>query len=359
MAVATTDVATPVADERVAELRAFTRFYTSVLGVLDEGLLDTPYSVTEARIVFELAQQDATDLADLRRRLGTDAGYMSRLTARLEADGLLTRERSPVDARRQVLRLTDQGRSVFATLDARAAEQAAGLLAGLPDPVQQRVLAAMSTIRTVLADGRPERPRTVIIRPPGPGDYGWIVARHGALYAEEYGWDTTFEGLVARIVGEFLAGHDPAREAAWIAEVDGEPVGCVFCVAEDETTAKLRILLVEPDARGMGIGARLVDECVRFARRAGYQRLVLWTNDVLVSARRIYEAAGFTLVDEEPHHSFGHDLVGQTWALDLRSAGPPARRPRAGARSRREVGSRTVRRMTDLGIGPSRPSRDL
>jgi DNA-binding MarR family transcriptional regulator/GNAT superfamily N-acetyltransferase len=316
MGVATT-TPTAVPSERVAELRAFTRFYTSVLGVLDEGLLHTPYSVTEARIIFELAQHDATDLADLRRRLGVDAGYMSRIAARLEADGLLTRERSPVDARRQVLRLTDQGRSVFATLDARAAEQAADLLGGLPEPVQQRVVAAMGTIRAVLADGPGEHPRTVVLRPPGPGDYGWIVARHGALYAAEHGWDTSFEGLVARIVSDFLAGHDPAREAAWIAEVDGEPVGCVFCVARDETTAQLRILLVEPDARGLGIGARLVDECVRFARRAGYTSMVLWTNDVLVSARRIYEAAGFRLVDEEPHHSFGRDLVGQTWSLDL------------------------------------------
>jgi DNA-binding MarR family transcriptional regulator/RimJ/RimL family protein N-acetyltransferase len=313
----TRDTAAPVPPDRVAELRAFTRFYTSVLGVLDEGLLDTPFSVTEARIIFELAQHEATELADLRRRLGVDAGYMSRIAARLETGGLLTRERSPVDGRRQVLRLTDQGRAAYAVLDARAAEQAGELLGRLPDPVQQRVLAAMGTIRAVLGDRDGERPRTVVLRPPGPGDYGWIVARHGALYAAEHGWDTSFEGLVARIVADFLAGHDPVREAAWIAEVDGEPVGCVFCVARDETTAQLRILLVEPDARGYGIGTRLVDECVRFARRAGYERIVLWTNDVLLSARRIYEGAGFTLDEEEPHHSFGQDLVGQMWSRDL------------------------------------------
>ena len=312
-----TDPARPVAPERTAELRAFTRFYTSVLGVLDEGLLHTPYSLTEGRTVFELAQQDATDLADLRRRLGVDAGYMSRIVTRLEADGLLTRERSTVDGRRQVLRLTDQGRAVFATLDARAAEQAAGLLGRLSDPIQQRVLAAMGMIRTVLGDEPAERSRTVVLRPPEPGDYGWVVARHGALYAAEYGWDASMEGLVARIAGDFVTDHDPEREAAWIAEVDGAPVGCVFCVARDETTAQLRLLLVEPSARGLGIGARLVDECLRFARRAGYRSIVLWTNDVLVSARRIYEAAGFTLVEEEPHHSFGRDLVGQTWARDL------------------------------------------
>ena len=317
MSVTTTDTARPVAPERIAELRAFTRFYTSVLGVLDEGLLHTPYSVTEARTMFELAQQEATDLADLRRRLGVDAGYMSRIVTRLEADGLLTRERSTVDGRRQVLRLTDQGRAVFATLDVRSAEQAAELLGRLPDPIQERVLAAMGMIRTVLGDEPAERSRTVVLRPPEPGDYGWVVARHGALYAAEYGWDASMEGLVARIAGDFVTDHDPEREAAWIAEVDGEPVGCVFCVARDETTAQLRLLLVEPSARGLGIGARLVDECLRFARRAGYASIVLWTNDVLVSARRIYEAAGFTLVEEEPHHSFGQDLVGQTWARDL------------------------------------------
>lgn len=313
-----TTVATPRVDTaRVEAVRSFTRFYTSIIGVLDEGLLHTPYSVTEARIIFELAQQDATGVAELRRELGVDAGYMSRITARLEANGLVTRARSPEDARRQVLRLTDRGREVFALLDARSAAQVAHLLASVPDPVQQRVVAAMDTIRVVLDDGRTDPVRTVVLRPPGPGDYGWVVARHGALYAAEHGWDATFEGLVARIVGDFVAGHDPAREAAWIAEVDGEPAGCVFCVAKDDTTAQLRILLVEPSARGLGIGSRLVDECLRFASRAGYREMTLWTNDVLVSARRIYEATGFTLVDEEPHHSFGRDLVGQHWSRPL------------------------------------------
>ncbi|HEX6425496.1 MAG TPA: bifunctional helix-turn-helix transcriptional regulator/GNAT family N-acetyltransferase [Acidimicrobiales bacterium] len=302
---------------RVAAVRAFSRFYTAVLGVLDEGLLDTPFSVTEARVVFELAQHDATDLADLRRELRVDAGYMSRVVTRLEADGLVTRERSPRDGRRQVLRLSDQGRAVFATLDGRAAEQAAALLAPLPEPVQQRVVAAMDTVRVVLGGDAPPRPRAVVLRPPGPGDYGWVVARHGAVYADEYGWDAGFEGLVARIVGDYVDHHDPRREAAWIAEIDGELVGCVFCVAKDAATAQLRILLVEPSARGLGIGTRLVDECVRFAARAGYAAIELWTNDVLVSARRIYEAAGFVLVDEAPHHSFGHDLVSQTWRLEL------------------------------------------
>ncbi|HEX6417116.1 MAG TPA: helix-turn-helix domain-containing GNAT family N-acetyltransferase [Acidimicrobiales bacterium] len=319
MATATAPTHRPAVDPgRIAAVRAFTRFYTAVLGVLDEGLLDTPFSATEARVIFELAQRDATDVADLRRELRVDAGYMSRITTRLEAGGLLTRERSPGDGRRQVLRLTDHGRVAFATLDDRSAEQVARLLGPLPDPVQQRVIAAMDTIRTALGDAAPP-PRTVVLRPPRAGDYGWVVARHGAIYAEEHGWDTTFEGLVARIVGDYVEHHDPAREAAWIAEVDGEPAGCVFCVAGDGDTARLRILLVEPSARGLGIGTRLVDECVRFARQAGYAAIELWTNDVLVSARRIYEAAGFVLVDEQPHHSFGHNLVGQTWRLVLRS----------------------------------------
>jgi DNA-binding MarR family transcriptional regulator/GNAT superfamily N-acetyltransferase len=318
MSAATTTGAPPAVDPaRVAAVRAFTRFYTSVLGVLDEGLLDTPYSVTEARVVFELAQQAESDLADLRRRLRIDAGYMSRIVARLESDGLLTRHRSTDDGRRQVLRLTDQGRRVFATLDARSAAQVARLLGGVPEPAQRRVVEAMDLVRTVLGDAPPPATRTVVLRPPGPGDLGWVVARHGALYAAEYGWNADFEGLVARIVADYAAGHDPAREAAWIAEVDGEPAGCVFCVAKDATTAQLRILLVEPSARGLGIGSRLVDECLRFAAGAGYRSIVLWTNDVLVSARRIYEAAGFTLVEEEPHHSFGHDLVGQYWTRAL------------------------------------------
>jgi DNA-binding MarR family transcriptional regulator/GNAT superfamily N-acetyltransferase len=312
-----TDAAPIVDPKLVAGMRAFTRFYTAVLGVLDEGLLHTPFSVTEARIIFELAQRPATDVADLRRELRVDAGYMSRITARLEADGLVTRERSDVDGRRIALRLTASGRQVFAQLDSRSAEQVARLLAELPDPVQQRAVAAMDTIRIVLGDGSPSPPRAVVLRPPEPGDYGWVVARHGALYATEYGWNADFEGLVARIVGDFVERHDPAREAAWIAEVDGEPVGCVFCVANDATTAQLRLLLVEPSARGLGIGTRLVDECLRFAQRAGYRSMVLWTNDVLTSARRVYEAAGFELVDEAPHHSFGRDLVGQTWARDL------------------------------------------
>lgn len=306
---------------RIAEVRAFTRFYTAVIGVLDEGLLGTPFSVTEARVLFELAQADATDVADLRRSLRLDSGYMSRIAARLEADGLVTRAPSGRDARRQVLALTPRGREVFADLDARSADQVTHLLDKLGDADQERLVTALGTVRSLLGaaqgDGLPATARTVVLREPGPGDLGWVVARHGALYAAEYGWSAEFEGLVARIVADYAAGHDPRREAAWIAELDGEPVGCVFCVARDETTAQLRILLVEPAARGLGIGARLVAECLRFATAAGYESMMLWTNDVLTSARRIYEAAGFRLVEEEPHHSFGQDLVGQVWERRL------------------------------------------
>jgi DNA-binding MarR family transcriptional regulator/predicted N-acetyltransferase YhbS len=306
-------------DDRIDAMRAFTRFYTSTIGVLDEGLLHTPYSVAEARILFELAQRDEVGVADLRRELRLDAGYTSRIVARLEADGLVSRRRDSADARRQVLRLDPPGRRAFAELDRRSSEQVAELLSGLDDATQRNVVAAMDTIRAAFAapaDAAGTTP-ALVIRPPRAGDFGWVVARHGAVYAAEYGWDTSFEALVARIVADFVDAPDPRRQAAWIAELDGEPVGCVFCVARDETTAQLRILLVEPSARGLGVGGRLVDECLRFARSAGYRSIMLWTNDVLVAARRIYEAAGFTLVEEEPHHSFGHDLVGQIWARDL------------------------------------------
>jgi GNAT superfamily N-acetyltransferase len=250
---------------------------------------------------------------------------MSRIAARLEADGLVTRAPSGRDARRQVLALTPRGREVFADLDARSADQVAHLLDKLGEADQERLVTAMGTVRSLLGaaqgDGLPATARTVVLREPGPGDLGWVVARHGSVYAAEYGWNAEFEGLVARIVADYAAAHDPRREAAWIAELDGEPVGCVFCVARDNTTAQLRILLVDPAARGLGIGARLVAECLRFATAAGYKSMMLWTNDVLTSARRIYEAAGFRLVDEEPHHSFGQDLVGQVWERRLDAGG--------------------------------------
>jgi len=302
----------------VAEVRAFNRFYTRVIGVLSDGLLRTPYSLTEARVIFELAHAgDGAEVAALRRDLGLDAGYLSRMLARFESDRLVIRSPAPHDARRQVVRLTGRGRAVFDTLDARSAADIGALLAPVGPEGRRRLLTAMAEIRGVLDKPRPVG-HAVTLRGPGPGDLGWVVQRHGALYAAEYGWDATFEALVARIVADFADRADPARERGWIAEVDGEPAGCVLCVRGDEPgEAKLRLLLVEPAARGHGVGTRLVDACVAYAREAGYRRLTLWTNDVLVTARRLYERAGFRLVDREPHHSFGHDLVGEYWALDL------------------------------------------
>jgi DNA-binding MarR family transcriptional regulator/N-acetylglutamate synthase-like GNAT family acetyltransferase len=306
-----------IASDHVDAVREFNRFYTNVIGVLHEGLLDSAYSLTEARVLFELAQRDVTELVELRRAIDVDAGYLSRILTRFEADGLVTRKRSAADGRRQQLRLTARGRRAFATLDRQSSAQVGQLLESLPADAQRRLVASMQAIRDVLHERDDASTRAVVLRALGPGDYGWVVERHGALYASEYGWDETFEALVARIVAGYIEEHDPKREAAWVAEVDGERAGCVFCVRKDARTAQLRLLLVDPSARGSGLGTRLVDECLRFARRARYRRMVLWTNDVLRDARRIYDRAGFTLVGEEPHHSFGHDLVGQTLALDL------------------------------------------
>lgn len=301
--------------QRVRSVRAFNRFYTDRIGVLGDGLLRTPYSLTEARVIFELAQRESSEVGDLRRALAIDAGYLSRVLARLADGGLLTRQRSAADGRRQVIALTEQGRAAYQTLDGRAAGEIATLLATLTDQEQARLVGAMAVIRATLEQA--PRPGAYLLRSLRPGDLGWVVHRHGVRYAEEYGWDESFEALVARIVADYADHRDPRREDAWLAEVDGEPVGCVFCTRKDDQTAQLRLLLVEPRARGMGIGGRLVEECLRFARRVGYRQITLWTNDVLAEARRIYQRAGFQLVDEQPHHSFGHDLVGQTWSRAL------------------------------------------
>jgi DNA-binding MarR family transcriptional regulator/GNAT superfamily N-acetyltransferase len=310
------------ARQAVSEIRAFNRFYTNVIGLLRGGHLDTPYSLTEARVLFELAHTGPAEVAALRRTLDIDAGYLSRLLARFDGEGLAVRERSASDGRRQVIRLTEAGRAAFAELDARQSEQTAGLLAGVDEAGRERLLAAMRVIREVLpeagGDGeRPARPRAYLLRPPRPGDLGWVVYRHGALYAAEYGFDERFEHLVARIVADYAESHDPEREAAWIAEVDGQPAGCVLCVRKDDETAQLRVLLVEPFARRLGIGSRLVQECVRFARRAGYRQIMLWTLDALTDAARLYERAGFRLVEEGKPVSFGPDLVEQIWSLPL------------------------------------------
>jgi DNA-binding MarR family transcriptional regulator/predicted N-acetyltransferase YhbS len=302
--------------DRVAAVRAFNRFYTGRLGILGEGFLRTPHSLTEARVLYELGHRDFVEVAELRRELEIDAGYLSRLLSRLEDQALVTRERSAEDGRRQRVRLTEHGADAFAELDRRSAAEIGELLEGLGEERQRRLVAAMQAIAGLLDDD-PRADATVVLRAPHPGEYGWIVHRHGAQYAEEYGWDETFEALVARIVADYAEHHDPKREAAWIAEVDGEPVGCVLCVRRDDATAQLRLLLVDPRARGRGIGGRLIDECLRFARRAGYEQIVLWTNDVLHDARRLYERAGFELVESGEHHAFGHDLVEQTWSRRL------------------------------------------
>ena len=300
---------------QVAAVRAFNRFYTNVIGLVHGMYLDMPYSLTEARLLYEMAGRDVTRVADLRRALDIDAGYLSRVLGRFESDGLVTRQRSAADARRQDVALTSAGLAAAAELDARSDSQVGELLAGVDRP---RLVTAMREITDLLGeDGAdaPPRARTVVLRTPGPGDLGWVLQRHGAIYAAEYNWNSEFEAYVARIIAGFLT--DPRRAAGWIAELDGVPAGFVCCVPEDDAVARLRLLLVEDWARGLGIGGRLVDEVLRFARQAGYERIVLSTVSVLASARRIYQRAGFTLVREEPEHSYGHDVIGEDWARSL------------------------------------------
>ncbi len=296
-------------------MRRFNRFYTRTIGVLGDGIQRTQYTLTEARLLWELAQADQAETVELRQRLGLDAGYVSRIFARFEGDGLVRLERSTVDARRQVVSLTPAGRRAFKTLSDNAVEDMGALLGKLGETDQRRLLAAMSTIER-LWDG-PVADDRVVIRAPLPGDLGWVVQRHGELYADEYQWNDEFEALIAGIVADFVKARKPGRDAAWIAQIGDAPAGCVFCVAEDDVTARLRLLLVEPWARGRGVGARLVGECVEFARRNGYQKMVLWTNAELHAARNLYEKAGFELVSEERGESFGRPQVFQNWSLTL------------------------------------------
>jgi DNA-binding MarR family transcriptional regulator/N-acetylglutamate synthase-like GNAT family acetyltransferase len=302
--------------QRVETVRRFNRFYTRQIGVLREGLLDSPFSLTEARIMYELAHRERTTASELCEELGLDAGYLSRILRAFQKRELVRREPSDTDGRQKMLSLTEQGQDAFAELNAASRRDVGAALNRLSDEEQGRLVKAMHEIERLLT-AQPEHGVPYILRPPQAGDFGWVVHRHGVLYAQEYGWDERFEGLVAEIVGKFVREHDARRERCWIAETAGTNVGSVFCVQKSRTVGQLRLLLVEPSARGQGIGKRLVEECVHFAREAGYRRLTLWTNDVLHAARRIYEYAGFELVHEEPHHSFGHDLVGQTWELNL------------------------------------------
>jgi len=299
----------------IDRVRAFNRRWTELLGLLDQGLLQTSHSLTEARVIFELAQRPVTGRSELRDRLGIDASYLTRVLTRLEERGLVTTTPSTVDGRALDLALTPTGQAAFAQLDERSREQIAALISPLSANQNRDLVEAMGVISLLL---RPERAdRSISIRGLRPGDLGWVVERHGAVYFDEFGWNTDFEALIGTIVADYHSNHKPDRENAWIAEVDGARAGCVFCCERDGTTAQLRILLVEPWARGLQIGSRLVDECVTFARSVGYASITLWTNDVLAAARRIYVAAGFRLVDEERHHSFDHDLTGQNWTLEL------------------------------------------
>ncbi|MEW2501755.1 bifunctional helix-turn-helix transcriptional regulator/GNAT family N-acetyltransferase [Amycolatopsis sp. NPDC047767] len=302
--------------ERVATVRAFNRLYTGVIGVLDEGPADAEYSLSEARVLFEVAQQTELHVSDLRKRLDLDGGYASRLLGRLESRGLVLRERSGEDARRQIVRLTDAGREAFADLDGRSVRQIGGLLERFPDEDQRRLLGAMGTITQLV--GEKATDPTLVLRTPRPGDLGWVVHRHGTLYAREYGLDERFEALVARVVADFADHRDDPRQAAWIAELAGERVGSIFCMpSADERTAKLRLLLLEPAARGHGVGKRLVHECVEFARGRGYAAMELWTLSALDAARGIYRSAGFELQSAEPTRDFGPPVTGETWRMEL------------------------------------------
>lgn len=301
---------------RVATVRRFNRFYTRQIGLLHEGYLDSPFSLTEARILYELAHRDELTATEIGKDLQVDAGYLSRILRGFERRGFLARAPSRSDGRQSLLSLTAKGRTAFAPLHARSREEIGAMLGKLSATDQARLVEAMRTIERLLG-AHPEQRAPYVLRPHQPGDMGWVVHRHGVLYAQEYGWDEQFEALVAAIVSKFIAHYDPKKERCWIAEKDGEIVGSVFIVKHSKATAQLRLLLVEPRARGLGIGARLVDECVRFARQAGYRKIVLWTNSVLVAARHLYTKARFRLVRKERHHSFGHDLIGETWELKL------------------------------------------
>ena len=307
-------------DPHTDAVRRFNRFYTRQIGLLQEGLLDSPFSLTEARVLYELAHRDKPTAGEIGGELGLDAGYLSRILGSFEKRKLIEKIPSATDRRQSLLTLTRHGRKVFAPLEARSKAQVAAMLAALPEAGQLRLVAAMDTLQALLekpakSTGPSREPYAV--RTHRPGDMGWVVHRHGVLYAQEYGYDETFEALVAEIVAKFIQNYDAKREHCWIAEHEGEIAGSVFLVAESNSVAKLRLLLVEPSARGLGIGARLVSECVRFARRAGYQKIVLWTQSELDAARHVYRKAGFSVIEEKQHRSFGKDLTAETWELLL------------------------------------------
>jgi len=299
---------------RVDAVRRFNRFYTRRIGALQPGYLGSPFPLPQARVLYELGQRGESTASAIGADLDLDLGYLSRLLHGLRRQGLVQGEASREDARRVRLSLTAKGRKAYQQLDARSRDEVAGMLGQLAAPEQARLVSALQTVESVLES---ERRSEIAVRPHRPGDMGWVVHRHGALYFQEYGWDERFEALVAGIAKDFVDDFDPERERCWIAEMGGEPVGSVFVVKQNRTTAKLRLLLVEPEARGRGVGRRLVAECIAFARAKGYRKLVLWTQSNLAAARALYKAAGFRRIRQERHRSFGYDLTGEYWELGL------------------------------------------
>lgn len=304
---------------RVQAVRRFNRFYTGQIGVLTDHLLHSSFSLAEVRVLYELAHRENPLASSIARDLGLDTGYLSRILRDFVKRGLVTKTHSASDGRQSPLSLTTLGRRAFLPLDRRASEQVGDMLRALPASSQSRLIAAMDTVENVLAASKEKEPDSspYILRTHRPGDMGWVVHRHGVLYSQEHGYNEQFEALVARIVGEFIPNFDPACEHCWIAEREGEIVGSVFLVKKSKHVAKLRLLLVEPSARGMGVGRNLVEQCVCFAREAGYKKMTLWTQSHLDAARSVYKKAGFRLIHEQPHHSFGLDLIAETWELDL------------------------------------------
>jgi len=300
----------------VAAVPEFNRFYTQKIGILDEAFLHTPFSLAEGRVLYELAHRDNPSASDIATALGLDSGYLSRILSSFVRQRLIAKTTSSIDGRKSLLHLTDKGRQAFARLNSESRRQIGAMLSALSKGDQAKLVESMHTIETLL-DAKPESGSAFVLRPPEPGDMGWVVQRQAELYAQEYGWDERFEALAARIVADFVDHFDPKNERCWIAEREGENVGAIFLVRKSKNVSQLRLLHVDAAARGLGIGNRLVEECIRFARTAGYKRMVLWTNDVLHAARRIYVRHGFKLIRQEKHHSFGHDLVGQYWELKL------------------------------------------
>ena len=302
--------------ERVEAMRRFNRFYTRKIGVLQERLLQSPFSLAEARVIYELARTQSPTATAIADELGLDAGYLSRILRHLEKHGLIARAASEGDARQRLLTLTAAGREAFAVLDQGSRDEMGAMLSALPAADQRRVVALMADIEGLLG-GAPRGSAGYLLRQHRAGDMGWVVECHGRVYADEYGWDGTFEAFVAEIVARFIRDHDPALERCWIAERDGDPVGSAFLMQQSKTVAQLRLLVVDPKGRGLGIGGRLVSECIDFARHAGYRKITLWTQSILHPARKIYRRAGFRLLREEQHRSFGQDLVGEFWELVL------------------------------------------